>query len=96
MQILIVIGTLLMLAACVVLYFQWRDERTQKEAALRELNAVKDKLARMRYANRGIAGRYRKAIEAHKAAFEGARDGTPTKPIDQALWSVLDSEAHDA
>lgn len=94
MQILIVIGTLLMLAACVVLYFQWRDERTQKEAALSELNAAKDKLARMRYANRGIAGKYRKAIEAHKIV--AAATVVPPFDHDLALWSVLDSEAPNA
>ena len=90
MQILIVIGTLLMLAACVVLYFQWRDERAQKEAALSELNAAKDRLARMRYANRGIAGKYRKAIEAHAEATIGNSDPLKQPSIDRALWAVIE------
>ena len=90
MDILIVIGTLLMLAGCVVMYFQWRDERAQKEAALSELNAAKDKLARMRYANRGIAGKYRKAIEAHAEATIGNSDPLKQPSIDRALWAVIE------
>lgn len=71
MNILIVIGVLLMLAAVGVMYHLWSLESDINAALSAENSELRNQLHNAlnvrKSKSRGITGKYRKAIEAHNA-----------------------------